>query len=743
HTNPSQKAAKARALLLAERLVAQHEKTPDAYQVRAYVRAIVGRHASALADIDRARALAGSQNPSGAQTSEPAWLPVIEAFCRFDRRRQEQLAANPDVLPLLRYTQFLMNAFTSSENRRNHAAEALVELRPTCWPALHLLSTCDTLGIRREATAQALTRFPQVLYRQVAKFPGLPEEAAKICAKQSASGAGGAENPVDFVAEMGQRAQLIQALNRAADSAEPSLGYLAALITDTGFQQAKTVLQLEGMLGVSRRESLAALLPLYQDHRFVSYLKYLGAANRQDPNVKESLLSSLEAQAIDLDPTAVMMVVPTQSHARGRAFQLQLRCLSRTDPLYTDLAGARRGAQRSGTEIPNKNQFDLSKVSPNCPQAVAFMVFSGGASSIQQTDAEIEAKYGDEPEVLTAMANRYQNQKGNSADAIHWLKLAAKASGDHRAYSQLATYYHRQGQFAEWRAALDDYLALEPEPGLQRPKTQVEIADYLMRLGEYKAALPYATEAAECYAAWALQCAHRCYDYLGDWARAEAYVRAQVERYDEAFPDWLEWCLWRGRGNVEAARKFAAASAAAVGDNVPDHIVVDLARYYLLIGDAKQALPVVEKVFATRRRHDWEWGLRAAIISDTLEDIAARDKYLSEVAYPPDLRTVANPSHTQLLAQVLSDGFRATDGPQFDLKKIDKILSEIPDNPYAYKTDCQYFGGWFLLKYGPRDKALEYLQQVASSPAATSNRALAAIRLRQEGLEVPPTRVKE
>ena len=81
--SPAHRAFKARALLYAERLVARDPKSALALRSRAFVRALVGRHDLALADLDEAK-----KRDEGTKDAAPApsWLPLIDAYLKADRK---------------------------------------------------------------------------------------------------------------------------------------------------------------------------------------------------------------------------------------------------------------------------------------------------------------------------------------------------------------------------------------------------------------------------------------------------------------------------------------------------------------------------------------------------------------------------------------------------------------------------------------------------------------------------------
>src|SRR5262249_35244557 len=122
-------------------------------------------------------------------------------------------------------------------------------------------------------------------------------------------------------------------------------------------------------------------------------------------------------------------------------------------------------------------------------------------------------------------------------------------------YRGLANLYKRQGKPEEWKATLDEYLQ-QGEQDLQHARIRVDIAEELMAGKKWKEAQPYAEEAAQTGAAWAMLCANQCYEGLGEWDQAELWVRRTAERYPNNTFAWFFWC-WRTRkGDARAARRM-------------------------------------------------------------------------------------------------------------------------------------------------------------------------------------------
>src|SRR5215471_5324840 len=159
---------------------------------------------------------------------------------------------------------------------------------------------------------------------------------------------------------------------------------------------------------------------------------------------------------------------------------------------------------------------------------------------------------------MMALSTRY-HMRARWDDAIRCMRRAVTADPETTLYVRLAHIYRDRGDREGWRATLDEFLERDSF-GFDHALVQQEIAlDYLERK-EYQQALVWANKAAETKTSWALDCAARCYEAVGDLDNAEAARRRSAELYDyESRIDYYLWCHKYGRGDLELARRLADA----------------------------------------------------------------------------------------------------------------------------------------------------------------------------------------
>jgi hypothetical protein len=297
------------------------------------------------------------------------------------------------------------------------------------------------------------------------------------------------------------------------------------------------------------------------------------------------------------------------------------------------------------------------------------------------------------------------------------LKRAIDLSPDQWAFVTLAGVYKAQGRIDRWKETLDAFLEQE-DYGLDHAKVRVEIAQYYMGRQEWEQARPYAEEAAQTWAAWAMECAIACYQGMGDWERAELWCRRRSERYPNLAAQWFGWCLRTGHGDARAAARLAAPVFEAQGDRIS---VDDLGLYAMcsiLLKEPTRALGQLRKSFPTPDHA--LGGLYLALLADEAGDARLRDQTWDHIgtAEVPIVRLAA------LFRAATAEGGKG----ELDRAAVDAVLEAAAE---PRRQDLAYFVGRFLELRGRTDDAIAYLTRCTSSAQTRPwIRVLAASALR-------------
>ena len=206
------------------------------------------------------------------------------------------------------------------------------------------------------------------------------------------------------------------------------------------------------------------------------------------------------------------------------------------------------------------------------------------------------------------------------------------------AYERLARNYREQGDDVRWLATLDQYLAAGEDHGLDHAKVRVEIADYYMAKGRWAKAQPYAEAAAQTWAAWAMQCAMRCYEGMKDWDRAELWARRLSERYPQSsVRAWLKFCKRTGHGDiaggagprraVRRGRRRTRGRRRRWRPQPADALQAGYSSW--LQGSTKEAMESMRKAYESTS--PLLAGCALMVLADELGDAAQRDAILNDL----------------------------------------------------------------------------------------------------------------
>ena len=229
-----------------------------------------------------------------------------------------------------------------------------------------------------------------------------------------------------------------------------------------------------------------------------------------------------------------------------------------------------------------------------------------------------------------ALGRRYSDLKQYEKARVLLEQYVAE-SPEYWAFERLAKNYREQGDAARWLATLDRYLAAGEDHGLDHAKVRVEIANDYMAKGLWTKAQPYAEAAAATWAAWAMQCAVRCYEGMQDWQRAELWVRRLSERYpDSSLREWLKFCKRTGHGDIAAARALLEQYGVDPGKpEATDFLEVGYSAW--LKGSTKEAMDSIRKAYESKP--SLLAGCALLVLADEMGDGAQRDAILNDASH--------------------------------------------------------------------------------------------------------------
>ncbi|HEV7225746.1 MAG TPA: hypothetical protein VGN42_23770 [Pirellulales bacterium] len=727
HWTALHKACKARALLYAERLLAKNPTSAWALRHRAYAEALIGLHQRAIDDLQLAQERSQPQAAGDPQAADekPGWVGVIDAYCRFDGERLAAMtddAEHGQLAGLLRFFQVesMKKSYVVQELTRG-----LLQKNPECFRLFDAMCESCAIGMLHVVTELAPAVLRQTTPQRLQQLSGLPPDTAELLKRQS-------------VREVGltELADSLLQTGPADDAEEFSWTVLGGLLQEVEFLQLwRRAHFMRFQWAVPTDEFIAEIEPQATSHRFRPLIELCADSASWDARcmAADALTRRLDLAELDYPQLAAFQAALDGNWPTTRT-ELYVKAQQRPglhlDDVHRDLLS---GIEHRSSPRPVDLVQRLMQVSPTSPDAVAAWIRSDRLQALKERP-ELEKKFADDAQVWAALANVSSTREGVERALRTYIKL----SPDLWAYQRLTASLKAQEKMKEWKAAVDEFLS-QPEAGLTHAQMRVEVANYHMDRMEWEQARPYAAEAAETWAEWAMMCAIRCYRGLGDVEQESLWRARLAERYPKV-GHWLEWyfcCRRNGVAGSEQAVQIIDPLLAAEAEQQPDHVNYHLGAFYQLSGRPSQALAFFLKCAAGSENvgRRCQAGVAAALIAHDLGDKQARDEALTRVA------GVADPAFASWtkLARWLQASV-ADSAPPADLDAARGILAAEPDP--SWRVALNYFVGRYLGLRGQWDDAVPFLQFAASDPHLrfTDTRSLACAALRDHGLKPDPER---
>ncbi len=594
--SPARKAYFARALLYAERLVHETNRSPLSLWHRAYVLTMVGLYDQAFRDVAEAK-----KSPADDKAHPlPFWTNVIDAFTSGRLRQMVEDAKDTQAKRLALYLNLEAVRYAYMKDVTIKAARAVVAECPDCFRAIDSVCDSSEVGLLRVVTSQFFPLLSKSLRNRLGEIEGLPTSVKQFADPKRAA-QGGEEGGKDFEDEIERRVQLVADLKAETTSGrdvlEPSLEVLGQMIEEIEFKHLVRRLDTEkNVWGVPTEQTIATFRPLCEHHRYGAYVDAFSSAKSDWVKASESLLRSIDPN--ELSWTESTLVAWLFGADRKRAMELRTCSAWHLDPVFADemngielgMAGAPDDRGRDGAEVKGKFNHNYMKMmwrtSSKLPISYAIQI-QRHWSQAEEFAKSAEKEFADDPIVMTSLVVRYWGLK-RMDDAERCAKQRIKAAPDYPSYRELAAIYKEKGDMARWKETLEQSLEL-PTMGLEHAQVKDTIAHYHMDRKEWKEAVVYADEAAQSYSAWSMLTAALCHEKLGEWKKAEAYLQAVSERYADSSMEWMLWCHRTGRGDVHAADACARNHFESLGTSMFWQTRRQIGAFYLLENEPEKA----------------------------------------------------------------------------------------------------------------------------------------------------------
>ena len=676
----------ARSLLYAQRMVSNDPKSSIALWHRAYAMAMAGLQGQALKDVAAAKAI-GADNA-------PSWTPLIEPFCHYDHTELNRLAAaDSSHAPLALYLAFLTVEQSGSQVATLNTEQKAVTLNPSCLRLIDAMCNVTGPGMLNQLVEIGPMNFSSSLGIGLEKMPGMPKSVIQqIEELRRPEG-----NPQGR--ELICQALIGQGLP-ANDRTELSWAALGRDIQETTFAHIRRKADLIAIRwGVDASGFAAESAPLIHDHRFEGVIQAYGAMHAGG---MDDAMNALKRVTWD-DLTTTELPLYWLERMGGSRGDAGMRLLNNVFPRHMDFTSfdqeawilfhtyALQGGYLQGTVN------DLKAISPGSPWVTCYDIMNHWSADKAQ---EWEASAGGYPSVDMMLGTKYA-QKARWADAERCLKRYIQISPDMAGYEALARLYWSQHQDDRWLKTLNDFLDNTQPIALEHAQVQVQIANYHMARGHFRAALPYADAAAQTASAWGLHCAARAHTGVGDFDQAEQSLIESYQHYGESPFDWYVWCVQTGHGRRgEASKAMHEYYEASTGRVAHEGLLL----LSFIEGNAGNYADALGRL---NRRYNADPGpvsyMHLLIFADESGDAAS----LREVLKAADQLPRENSSLMKFSKELVLT-YQAGPDASLNLATIDDLLN---NSDGADRIGIAVVTARYLKKHGHKDKAIEYLKK--------------------------------
>ena len=665
-TNTS-KTFKARALLYAQRMVAGSPDSPIALSHRAYAFALAGLQRFALDDLAAAQ---------GATDDLPPWTAVIDAYCRYDYPALMTTAqqAGPDAAPA-----GLLATLSVAEDGEPQlivqAADATLAVAPHCVRVIDVMADYGGVQLGHRATVLGPETLATAMFNHLPAISDLPEPVVKHL-----------RSSYEPYRRAQHRAKIAQALNLAADTTidpfDLSWAVLGQMIHDVNFVHIyRRLYFIKHTWGLDSDEVTRfaqSMLPVVADHPFATVVKSFGINSVIEPGRFSDCFDQLDTTnasfAVDrLFKYDAYDLTYEQHHPGLQALRDVM--YDNADFIDRDIITIMNNWRK-----PKYNLYyapRLQAVSPHSPLAAATILVNDW-DNLQDEIDDLVQRYGHQVVFIRTVAPMlFTHDRDDQAIAL--LERYAATCRSAWPYKRLAQIYLDRGDEDKWLEMMEQVLQT-PDYALQHTRVEVDIAEHLMADGRFERALPYAESAANSWAAWAMLCAATCNEAVGNWDRAELWVRRTSERYESSRQAWYFWCLRTGYGDRKAAEQLIPIHLSAMSNPEPGTTYLpDFAWHQLFCDQPDRGLEFMDRAYTDL--DDFWTGIAAMVIANQLGNTHARDDLVTRLIQQLEREKKAQPT-IQWLQHFQQ--YWAQDAEPFDAAVIDQLLADYARDYRSY-----------------------------------------------------------
>lgn len=743
---------KARALIYGNRLVSLY---PDrtAYWYRAYALAFCGLRCEALKDIEAARQEEPkTDDPDGADIDNkniPAWVPVIEAYCKHDVSALDALSKKRATRKLASYLH-LTTLFGCSDGAMIQSSlDRAMKYSPQSFRAVEDALSLFGLGISRRQASLHIQPFHESVEKYLGETTALPDSLVTIIRD--------GRNITSLQDEFSWRRKLVDELyctGRKTDALP--LCALGDILDQQTFSLAWRLLSERIVFLAAPVDDLKEeIMPYFKGHRLERLLDVYelnSAVVAQKCDAIHPIVQSL-----DYDQSLLFILTDLRAahNTRGKAGLLSNMHQSQ-DPVEWDLILQ----ARFGNEVtwePFSAIAELKRLAPETPLLLTSWVEKCAVSLTTRiflnhefpqwlyfTEDDVNRWvdiYSDNYHLMWSLS-QYSIKSGDRDQAVICLKKCWEKTRQLSAAIELASTYASLSQ-PDNQIRIYEEVVDSGVRSLQVSYVQSQLCKLYLKRGDKDRAKEVALRAAQSFSGTALLAAAEICDETGDLELASKLYQANAERYYGRAQEWFFWSFLRDYQDRKLAEKSLQSYLDNAGPYIPDENKINLSVSLLLMDKPDSARKLIESLPKPFRINAYQACLEILLAYEFDGQGAARQKL-------QEMTSNLQRGKAELMSRIdicqILDLWREFLIDKKGMVAVDQIVEQLKSRPPedGEMTNVAYFHGKFLDLSVGSETARPWMEVAASSPYKQKlTSALAIDWLRKKRFPVPPRRQVE
>ena len=318
-----------------------------------------------------------------------------------------------------------------------------------------------------------------------------------------------------------------------------------------------------GQSGDDLSKALSAMVKFLGKHRYIPLLRSLFYHRREDREKYDQLIATMRIRDIRWHHHHLLRNLKNSPDSSGKDIRhsiVEYASMNYTARGYIERINT-IGPEWDVTRAWNPLGFakQVSFAMPGSELGNRMTIRANKKNATPEQLAAWEAKIDRDPASWSHLGMTYA-ERGDHNEALRCYLAGNELLPRHNDSRRMASAYFSVGNYEEWQSELEYALSSSKNVRLSHARLQVSLALGLSIQGKFREAKPFALQAAQTRAGWALLDAGKILESLAQWDESEAMLERLSKMYPSTREQWYFWCRRTGRGNVADAKAQAEKS---------------------------------------------------------------------------------------------------------------------------------------------------------------------------------------